>query len=209
MKKLILLATLVITSMSFAADKKADKKSTDKKAAVATTASKAKVTGTVKWTGFGVGKSHTGDLTLKSGTVEMKGEEITGGEFTIDMTSLKTADSEKLQGHLKSPDFFDVEKFKTAQFKITKIEVLPKPAAGAPTHKITGDLTIKTKTHSEEFMATITKKDGKWSAVATTEIKDRTKYDIVYNSKQFKAVSALGDKLIEDNIKIELNITTK
>ena len=49
---------------------------------------------------------------LKSGTVEMKGEEITGGEFTIDMTSLKTADSEKLQGHLKSPDFFDVEKFK-------------------------------------------------------------------------------------------------
>ena len=59
------------------------------------------------------------------------------------------------------------------------------------------------------MLAVVTKKDNKYTAVASTEIKDRTKYDIVYNSKQFKTISALGDKLIEDHIKLDMNVTTK
>ena len=58
-------------------------------------------------------------------------------------------------------------------------------------------------------MATVSEANGKMTASGSTEIKDRTKFDIVYNSAKFKAVSALGDKLIEDNIKIELDVTTK
>ena len=52
-------------------------------------------------------------------------------------------------------------------------------------------------------------KQGKgFTATAETEIKDRTQYDIVFNSAKFKAASALGDKLINDNIKIQLDIKT-
>ena len=204
MKKLALIAIALIASVSFAKETK--KAATPAPAAALTNMD---VTGSLKWTGFGVGKSHTGDIALKSGYVEMKGADLVGGTFVLDMTTLKTADSPKLEGHLKSPDFFDVTKFNEGTFKITKVEALKDVKAGAPTHKITGDLTIKGKTHTEELLATISKKGTGFEAVAGTEIKDRTQYDIVYNSGKFKAVSALGDKLIQDNIKVELDVKTK
>jgi polyisoprenoid-binding protein YceI len=204
MKKLALIAITLIAATSFAAGKKETKQ-----AAPATAMNKMDVGGTLKWTGFGVGKSHGGDLTIKSGSIEMKGAELVGGEFVLDMASLKTGDSPKLEGHLKSADFFDVEKFKEGTFKITKVEVIKGAKPGSPTHNITGDLTIKGKTHPETFAATVTKEGKGFAATATTEIKDRTQYDIVYNSAKFKAVSALGDKLIQDNIKVELALKTK
>lgn len=209
MKKLLLIAALAASSLSWATE------ANEKKKAVATTApqtssvAKADVTGGLKWTGYGVGKSHAGDLNLKSGSVEFKGEQLVGGTFVIDMSTLKTSDSPKLQGHLQSPDFFDIQKFPEGTFKITKVDIIPNAKAGEPTHKITGDLTIKGKTHSETLNATVSKEGTKWSAKAETEIKDRTQYDIVYNSAKFKAASALGDKLIEDKIKIEINVVTK
>lgn len=207
MKLLVILTALLAASLSFAADTKDKKKTTMTKPETSMT--KSDVTGALKWTGFGVGKSHSGDLTIKNGYIEMKGEELVGGTFTLDMGSLKTADSEKLQGHLLSPDFFDTKKFPEGTFKITKVEAIKDAKPGMPTHTITGDLTIKGKTHPETFTATVTKDGKKYSAKAETEIKDRTQYDIVYNSSKFKAASALGDKLIQDNIKIELNVMTK
>ena len=198
-KTALFIATILTATLAFAA------KTTPKEPATA----KQDITGSIKWTGYGVGKTHSGDLNVKSGQVEMKGDELVGGTFVIDMTSLKTADSPKLQGHLQSPDFFDIAKYPEATYKITKVEALKGAAAGAPTHKITGNLTIKNKTEPLEMLANVTKKEGKYTAVATSEIKDRTKYDIVYNSKQFKTISALGDKLIEDKIKLDLTVTTK
>lgn len=203
MKKILMLVSM-ITSISFAdIAKPMNMPSKMTKPAF----SKMNVTGTVKWTGYGVGKSHTGDITLKTGTIEMNGAAIVGGNFTLDMTSLKTGDSPKLQGHLRSPDFFDVDKIQEGQFKITKVEELKNVKTG-PTHKIFGDLTIKGKTHPEEFLATVTKQGAAFTAIAEAEIKDRTQYDIVYNSGKFKAASVLGDKLIHDNIKIQLDLKT-
>ncbi len=200
MKTFTLLSTVLLAStLAFAAGK-ADKK------APAEAMMKHEVTGTLRWTGYGVGKSHSGNLSLKNGEIEMKGKNITGGMFVIDMATLKTADSEKLQGHLQSADFFDIAKFPESTFKITKVEAIKSATA---THKISGDLTIKGKTNPVELMATVKEANGKMTASGSTEIKDRTKFDIVYNSAKFKAISALGDKLIEDNIKIELDVTTK
>ncbi len=124
------------------------------------------------------------------------------------MLTLKTGDSPKLEGHLRSADFFDVDKYKEGTFKITKVETLKDVKAGAPTHKITGDLTIKNKTNEEVFLATIALQGKNYVVTAEAEIKDRTMYDIVYNSAKFKAASVLGDKLIQDNIKIQLDIKT-
>lgn len=200
-------AALLTANLAFAAAATSKDKSKSTTAASATV--KQDITGTIKWTGYGVGKTHTGDLNVKSGQIEMKGDDIVGGSFVIDMTSLKTADSPKLQGHLQSADFFDVTKYPEAIYKITQVEAIKGATAGSPTHKIMGTLTIKSKTEPLEMLAVVTKKGNKYTAVATTEIKDRTKYDIVYNSKQYKTISALGDKLIEDHIKLDLNVTTK
>lgn len=197
----------MLASVSFADVAKPTKAAKVTKAAKPAAVSKMNVTGSVKWTGFGVGKSHSGDIALKSGSIEMNGTTLTGGNFTLDMKSLKTGDSPKLEGHLRSPDFFDVDKFQEGQFKITKVEEIKDTKAG-PTHKIFGELTIKGKTHPEEFMATVSKQGKGFEAKAETEIKDRTQYDIVYNSAKFKAASVLGDKLINDNIKIQLDIKT-
>lgn len=205
MKQAIVIALSLFAVVAFA-----ETKAKSAKAAPAATANKIlDVAGTLKWTGYGIGKSHAGDITVKSGQVEFKGEELVGGTITLDMATLKTGDSPRLEGHLKNADFFDVEKFKEGTFKITKVEAIKGAKAGEATHKITGDLTIKGKTHPETFMATIAKKDAEYTATAKTQIADRTKYDIVYNSVKFKAASALGDKAIDDKIDIELNLTAK
>ena len=201
MKKMMILALTLTTITSFAAN--------TKKAAPKSAVSQMQVTGQLKWTGYGVGKSHGGQLNVSTGEVDFKDGQLVGGTVMIDMKSLATADSPKLEGHLKSPDFFDVEKFQQATFKINQVEAIKNAKAGEATHKIMGDLTIKGKTNPETFMAVVAK-DGKgFKATAKTQIADRTKYDIVYNSSKFKAASALGDKLIEDKIDVELEIKTK
>lgn len=207
MKLAVAIALSLFTVAAFAETKLKTAKAAKPAPVAATT--KLDVTGTLKWTGYGVGKSHAGDITVKGGQVEFKGEELVGGTITLDMASLKTGDSPRLEGHLKNADFFDVEKFKEGTFKITKVEAIKDAKAGEPTHKITGDLTIKGKTNTETFTATVAKKDKEYMATAKTQIADRTKYDIVYNSVKFKAVSALGDKAIDDKIDIELNLTAK
>jgi polyisoprenoid-binding protein YceI len=204
MKLVVAIALSLFTVVGFA-ETEAKKA---KPAPVATT-TKLDVTGSLKWTGYGVGKSHAGDITVKGGQVEFKGEKLVGGTITLDMATLKTGDSPRLEGHLKNADFFDVEKFKEGTFKITKVETIQGAKANEPTHKITGDLTIKGKTNTETFTATVAKKDKEYMATAKAQIADRTKYDIVYNSVKFKTASALGDKLIKDEIDVELNLTAK
>jgi len=58
-------------------------------------------------------------------------------DVTIDVSTINTRDP-KRDGHLKSPDFFDVEKYKTATFKSRKVE-----PAGKGKLKVTGDLTLR------------------------------------------------------------------
>jgi polyisoprenoid-binding protein YceI len=206
MKTIAILALLLASTLAFSADVKTEKKSASKTKDLMMSKD---VSGEIKWTGFGVGKSHAGTVQLKSGSVEMKNENISGGTFTFDMKTLNSDKfdySDKLTGHLKSEDFFNTDKFDTATFKITKVTA---SKSAANTFEITGDLTIKNKTAPITFNTVVTKEGAVMKAVGTAEIKDRTKYDIVYNSKKFSAVSKLGDKLIEDNIKIDINVMTK
>ena len=139
----------------------------------------------------------------------MKNEHVLGGNVTFDMGTLTTGDSPKLQGHLRSPDFFEIEKYPEAKFVITKVEKLATAAADGATHKLVGNLTIKNKTNPIEVMAKIALENNQWHAKGSTEIKDRTQYDIVYNSQKFTALSKLGDKMIEDNIKVSFDLVTK
>ena len=83
----------------------------------------------LNWKGFKPTGDHYGTVTIKKGFFTVKDEQVVSGEFEIDMTSIidldMDADSEyntKLVNHLKSEDFFSVEKYPVASFKIIKKE---------------------------------------------------------------------------------------
>ena len=105
-----------------------------------------------------------------------------------------TADSGKanLEGHLKSDDFFSVEKFNTATLTISSVE----------NNNATGVLTIKDISHPIDFMLVKTKEGYKADLVF-----DRTKYNVKYASGNF--FKNLGDKLILDEIELSAQLKLK
>ncbi len=159
---------------------------------------------TLTWIGKKVSGSHNGTIALQSGSLNFNGKKLNGGNFTIDMASIKDADkSARLEGHLKADDFFGSAKYPTSTFVIKKVS-----DAGAGKVNVNGDLTIKGKTNSISFPATIAwGSDGSVTATADKVIVDRTKYDIKYGSKSF--FSDLGDKFIYDEFELAVKLVAK
>ena len=157
----------------------------------------------IVWKGYKVTGEHTGTVKVKSGDLQFTGGKLSGGTFTVDMTSISVTDLEgewagKLEGHLKSDDFFGVKKYPTSSFKITR--VIPQDTKG--NYKIVGKLTIKNTTKEEKFFAKMTENNGKVTATGKITI-DRSDYDVRYGSGSF--FDDLGDKTIYDEF--DLNVT--
>ncbi len=156
----------------------------------------------VVWVGQKItGSSHTGTVSIKEGGLQVADGKITGGKFTIDMTTITTTDitggmAKKLVGHLNSEDFFATVKHKTASLAI-------KSVSG---DKITADLTIKGITNEVTFPAKVSIADGAISATAEIEV-DRTKYDVRYGSDSF--FDNLGNKAIDNAIKFTVTLKGK
>ena len=153
----------------------------------------------VTWEGEKVTGSHEGTIDLKSGYLNVEGDKILGGEFVIDMTSLQSTDLEgeskgKLEGHLKSDDFFGVANHPEAKLVITTAS-----KKSDDTYGVVGDLTIKGITKPVTFDMDY---DGK-SASADLTI-DRTKYEVRYGSGSF--FDNLGDKTIYDEFEISVDL---
>ena len=146
---------------------------------------------TVTWKGYKVTGSHYGSVSLKSGNLVFTEGKLTGGEFVMDMSTIVTDDltgeyKGKLEGHLKSDDFFGVEKFPTASLVFTKVK-----STGKNSYEVSGDLTVKGKTEPIKFDLSI------YGNKATANLKiDRTKFDIRYGSTSF--FDDLQDKAIYD-----------
>jgi polyisoprenoid-binding protein YceI len=145
----------------------------------------------VTWKGYKVTGSHHGNIQLKEGKLTFDDGKLTGGTFVIDMSSIENADLEgewktKLEGHLKSDDFFGVDNHPTAKLVFTGVK-----STGKNVYEVTGDLTIKGKTNPITFDFSV------YGNKATANIKiDRTKYDVRYGSTSF--FDDLQDKAIYD-----------
>lgn len=164
----------------------------------------------VQWTGKPlVGGGHEGSINFISGSITTStAGDITQGEFVLDMNTIKSTDmkpddgGKDLEEHLKSEDFFSVAKYPQANFSILKI--IPESKTGDVQQvKVTGLLTIKRITNMITFPATITRK-GETANIQAEITIDRTKWDIIYNSKTF--FSNLKDGLISDEIKIVVDL---
>ncbi|MFK7808791.1 MAG: YceI family protein [Saprospiraceae bacterium] len=160
----------------------------------------------IYWKGYKVTGSHEGTLKIKDGNFEYENGALTGGSFAIDMSSINCTDLDgkgkgKLEGHLKSADFFGTEEHPTANFKITKVS-----AKGTPgDYKVVGDLTIKGTTKEIKFYTNISETDKNY--VAKAEIKvDRTEFNVRYGSGSF--FDSLGDKTIYDEFDLTVNLVS-
>lgn len=113
----------------------------------------------IDWVGSKKNDFHTGYFNLKSGSVQVEGGKLKGGEFVIDLANVKVTDGagDRLAGHLKSADFFDVAKFgETATYKITSVSYT---AEGNAT--INGTLNIRGAAVPVSFNAAVRMADEK------------------------------------------------
>jgi polyisoprenoid-binding protein YceI len=183
------------------------------------------------WIGRKPSGKHTGTIEIKEGDIEVLNGNVTGGNITIDMDEIEVRDLKsdddshmKLTEHLKSDDFFDVANHPYAKFEI--IEVQPYKASekeaynqnnkavptgeyelNNPSHKITGNLTMRGKTLSITFPAYIVVNDEQVIAKANFVI-DRTLWNVRYNEEaNFK--DKAQDKLIFNDVAIRFDILAR
>lgn len=156
---------------------------------------------TINWKGYKVAGSQSGIINLKNGELKFEEGKLIGGYFEIDMASIHCTNDisnkmkAKLEKHLKSADFFGVEKYPTSKFIISKVA-----SRGTPgDYKITGDLTIKETTKEIKFNAHY--EDNAATAKITV---DRSDFDVRYGSGSF--FGNLGNKTIYDEFDLEVNL---
>jgi len=146
-----------------------------------------------------VGNSHNGNVGLKRGNMDFENNKFVNGEFIIDMTDInEDNNNEMFLNHIRSEDFFDIEKYPESKLVLTSVEKTENPNE----YQITGDLTIKDKTNEIEFPAIINSSDP-LNIKAEFEI-DRTRWDVIYGSGSF--FDDLGDKAIRNEIEYSLDL---
>ena len=210
MKKLLI---FVFAATSFAAcnNNPTNKVETTEKKTAASTDGIAYIvdsTSSVTWTGSKPTGKHTGTFKVSAGTFNVKDGALTGGNFTININSLNNEDlagdaesKAKLEGHLKSPDFFDVAKYPTAKFEITAVEPNTDSTRKDVTHIIKGNLTLKDSTKNIAIPARVTVDAKTVSANATFSI-DRTLWGMNY-----KGPDNPQDWIIAKSVELKLNLT--
>lgn len=159
---------------------------------------------TIGWKGYKVTGQHRGSVGIKSGNLQFTEGILQGGSFMMDMTSISNQDlsghnKAKLEGHLKSDDFFGVEQHPVASFVITRAIALN----SSGDYKIVGNLTIKNITKEIKFNANVQENGGSYIAQGDIKI-DRSEFDVRYGSGSF--FDNLGDKTIYDEFDIQVKL---
>lgn len=151
----------------------------------------------VEWTGAKVTATHDGKFSDFKGSIDLVDNDPTKSKVSVDITTASLAvEPAKLAGHLKSADFFDVEKFPTASFSSTSIA----QGATGGTHTVTGNLTLHGVTKSISFPASI-KLEGERVYVLASFAINRKDFNLVY--------PGMPDDLIKDDVLIKLSIEAK
>lgn len=160
------------------------------------------------WTGAKLaGKQHTGTIAIQSGEVVVNGGNIVGGKFVLDMNSITNLDQkagegkEKLEGHLKSADFFDAENFPTGTFEITSATSVS--GQEDVSHNVSGNLTLKGITKSVTIPVKVNIGNHQFAAVTPQFTIDRTQWDVKFNSG---VLGTAKDKIINDEVGLKLTI---
>lgn len=166
----------------------------------------------ITWAGSKPGGAHNGIFMLANGYFEVVDQLLVGGRFTINMNKLQDKDlsdqasREKLEMHLKSADFFNVDTFPFAEFVITKAIVKKKVDASHSEYRIEGNLTLKRLTKNIQFTALVEMLNGEIKATTGPLGINRTDWGVNYGSKSI--FGNLKNKFIDDQVVITVYLTT-
>lgn len=153
------------------------------------------------------GYTDKGEISLSNGKFVIENGQFVSGDFSVDMNSIKAVSTgsgrgqEGLSNHLKSADFFDVEKFATSYFVLNSVE----PTDYENKYLVYGDLTIKGVTNEINFVAEIFSTENSSIKILAETTLDRTMWGIQYGSGKF--FDNLGDNVIDDNFGLEFELT--
>lgn len=167
-----------------------------------------KASSSIHWEGHKFfGGNHTGTIDITDGTFEVRDGKLVGGQFTIDMNSIRVTDLEgdaasRLAAHLKTDDFFDAANHPRASFVISRVEY-----AGAKQAAVVGDLTLRGISQELVFLAEIDVEANTLRAVASGVRVDRTVHDAKYGSVRF--FSDLGRKIVSDEFTLDIKVNAK
>lgn len=201
----IAVSTLIMASCGEAPKEQEAEKETTPEAVVETATYMADAdNSTVNWKGEVVGVyGHEGIIALKSGSVMVEGDQITGGEFVIDMTTIWPTDSASykdedgrratdLVNHLTTDDFFAIGEYPTSTFEITSVDG----------NKVTGNLTVRGITNEETMTLESMEVMGDEVMMEGTMVFDRQKYDVAW-------VHYMKDMVLSDDITITYSLVAK
>ena len=159
------------------------------------------------WKGTKPTGSHDGTVAFKSGGMLLENDVLKGGEFVIDMNTIKNLDmvgsdgAANIEKHLKAPDFFDVEVYPTSKFVITSVLEVEGSLA------VTGNLTIKDVTKSITIPASVSTVEGITTFKSELFNIDRADFNVKYGSKRW--IEGLKDKFIDDLVEMSFTVVTK
>ena len=154
----------------------------------------------VLWSGTSLGVyTHTGTVDFVKADIDVKNNAVTGGSFTVDLSTMKATDEnfnaeagytkDKLIGHLSSPDFFDVQNFPTASFEIKSVE--------GSTAK--GILTIRGISNEETVTDIEVKQENGKAKITGNLVFDRKKYDVAWDYPT-------KDRLLKKEIELKITL---
>ena len=183
----------------------------------------------VLWNGRKPGGEHHGTIAVQDGAIQLKDDKVVGGTILMDLTQidvqdLEGEDEQKLAGHLKSPDFFYVEKYPKAKFVITSVEEyqggetiesaetedienngeFDNFVLENPTHKVTGNLSLRDTTLSITIPAKIDVQENKVVAQSRFTI-DRSKWNVNFMDENDLEARA-KDKFIYNKVNVGFDV---
>ena len=157
--------------------------------------------------GYSIGtKGHEGTLKLTSGSMLVKDGVIQGGNFTIDMNSVRATDmtgegAKDLEDHLKGDDFLSTKNHPKGYFT-----VLNSVSSSAGKVTVSGYLILKGISNTITFPATVA--ETKTAIIIQSEFTvNRTLWGINYQSGSI--FGTLKDEAISDDMNITLKFTFK
>ncbi len=158
----------------------------------------------IGWSAKSVSDTHVGKIQLQKAAFKFQNNQLTGGNFEVNMDSITVIDIVESQDkadfidHLTNGDFFETNLYPRAYFVITQVQ--PK---GELDYVITGNLTIKKVTKPITFTAKVTNSTTNKSISANIEV-DRTLFGIEYGAKGKRGSEK--DWFIHNEIMLRVNI---
>ena len=168
----------------------------------------------IRWTGRNLFNHHSGTVRLREGEIRVRQGELGSGRFTIDMATIACEDlgdpalNAMLLAHLRTGDFFDVERHPTAEFVAESAERIATCTDGTPNFVLRGTFTLRGVSRPLEFPVLIAAKDeGRHlTGQGVLEI-DRTEYGSQYGSG--KLFRFLGQHVVNDLVHLHVKVVAE